>query len=732
MRDARTSVRRVVLCIEYSGVFSLPGPAIQDLPQDMQRFPRLSSFPQEPLARFRLLSACLAVSVALLNAILVASRVEFSGVFRVEAVAASLLLGLWWAVGYKRGGFPLLGWLVDGVLLTVIGAQTATPPGAIGLFFMGMQFRALYVSRREFLLLPLTYGLSRLLSGAMVPGTFTLESIATPAILQAVGLGVIAFTLHLLVNAAERQRDIERALAHSDMRYQSLASAMRDVVYDWDVSKDTVEWTESMQSVFGFPRPSPDPDWAWWIERVHPDDREHLINTAKSMLRDPSCHMEMIRYRVRRDDGSHAHVSASMIIQRRPDGEPERVIGSVRDVSTEQVLEEQLRQSQKMEAVGQLAGGVAHDFNNLLTVIGGHVFMLDHAMPQTPDTRKHLNGITRAADRAALLTRQLLAFSRKQLLAASVTSLNDIVDDVLQMIRPVIGEQIQIVTKLDPSLSPVFADPGQLGQVLVNLALNARDAMPNGGTLTIETSNASFMAGSVELAGAALAAGDYVRLVMRDTGVGMDAQTLARAFEPFYTTKTHGQGSGLGLATVYGIVRQSFGDIQAASTLGEGSAFTIFLPVATGVATVEAPRPAATREAEDPLAPRRILLVEDDDGVREFAHEVLSRAGYQVQSARNGADAIQQVDAADSLESFDVVVTDVVMPEMGGRELVEHLRRRRPGLPAVYITGYTDDSRMIGALYAPDTRLLEKPFTASALGGAVEEVSEAAARSTAA
>jgi len=698
----------------------------------MPRFLRISSFPQEPLARFRLLSACLAVTVALLNAALVASRVEFSGAFRAEAIGASLLLGVWWAIGYLRGGFPLVGWLVDGVLLTVIGAQTATPPGAIGLFFMGMQFRALYVSRREFLLLPLTYGVSRLLSGAMLPGTFTLDSIETAAILQAIGLGIIAFTLHLLVTAAERQRDIERALAHSDQRNQSLAKAMRDVVYDWDVSKDTVEWTESMQTVFGFPRPDVDPDWAWWIERVHPDDRDHLIKTATRMLHDPSVRMEMIRYRVRRGDDSYAHVSASMIIQRGSHGQPERVIGSVRDVTNEQLLEEQLRQSQKMEAVGQLAGGVAHDFNNLLTVIGGHVFMLNHAVTETAETRKHLDGITRAADRAALLTRQLLAFSRKQLLAAAVTNLNDIVDDVLQMIRPVIGEQIQIVTHLDASLSPVFADPGQLGQVLVNLALNARDAMPNGGTLTLETSNASLASGSVELAGAALAAGDYVRLVMRDTGVGMDAQTLARAFEPFFTTKPHGQGSGLGLATVYGIVRQSFGDIFAASTPGAGSAFTILLPVATGVAAQESQRPVVARDVDDPLAPRRILLVEDDDGVREFAEEILSRAGYQVQSARNGADALQQVDSADSIESFDVVVTDVVMPEMGGRELVEHLRRLRPGLPAIYITGYTDDSRMIGALYAPDTRLLEKPFTASALGNAVEEVSEAAARSTAA
>jgi CheY-like chemotaxis protein len=252
--------------------------------------------------------------------------------------------------------------------------------------------------------------------------------------------------------------------------------------------------------------------------------------------------------------------------------------------------------------------------------------------------------------------------------------------------------------------------------------------MPDGGTLTIETVNRTLQPRPDDATATPLPAGDYVQLTMRDTGVGMNAQTLARAFEPFYTTKPHGRGSGLGLATVYGIIKQSFGDIQAVSTAGAGSCFTILLPVARDAGDQPNIRRTAI-EAAPALSPheRNVLLVEDDDGVREFAREVLSRAGYHVHSARNGVDALDQMHVFDL--AIDVVVTDVVMPEMGGRELVEHLRRRRPTLPVLYITGYTDDSCMLGELYTTDSRLLEKPFTARALARVVEELSEVSPRS---
>ncbi len=429
------------------------------------------------------------------------------------------------------------------------------------------------------------------------------------------------------------------------------------------------------------------------------------------------------------------------------------MIGSIRDVTSEHLLEERLRQAQKMEAVGQLAGGVAHDFNNLLTVIGGHVFMLeqtsaDHsANPGEPDPRsaKHLAGITRATDRAASLTRQLLAFGRKQLLSPTLLDVNAVVEETLHMMRPAVGARVEIVTRLDPTLRAVYADAGQLGQVLVNLALNARDAMEprNGGTLTIETTNATLadrsearsaeaISGAVE---SGLSAGEYVRLTVRDTGTGMDAATLSRAFEPFFTTKPPGRGTGLGLASVYGIVKQSFGDIQAESAPGVGSTFTIHLPAA------ERRRVPRSENLDDagaapwtgvagvPRSPHKgVLLVEDNAGVRAFAAEVLSQAGYDVRSAHHGVEALELMRKYES--SIDVVVTDVVMPEMGGRPLVEQLRKRRPQLPVLYITAYTDDASMIDELKATGARLLEKPFTASQLAEAVASLGGALAKAS--
>jgi CheY-like chemotaxis protein len=291
------------------------------------------------------------------------------------------------------------------------------------------------------------------------------------------------------------------------------------------------------------------------------------------------------------------------------------------------------------------------------------------------------------------------------------------------MMQPVIGEHVKIVTRLDPHLSPVFADAGQLGQVLVNLALNARDAMPGGGVLTIETENTTLDQRADDAAAIPLPRGSYVRLTMRDSGVGMDADTLARAFEPFFTTKAHGKGSGLGLATVYGIVKQSFGDIHATSVPNVGSAFSVLLPVAHS--PVESPPPRSSYgqiEVPSWSRQRSVLLVEDNDGVREFAEVVLVRAGYIVRSAHSGVDALERLRAADFVP--DLVVTDVVMPEMGGRELVERLRERYPELPVLYITGYTDDSRMLSALHTDDARLLEKPFTPRALEIAVQELTE--------
>ena len=388
-------------------------------------------------------------------------------------------------------------------------------------------------------------------------------------------------------------------------------------------------------------------------------------------------------------------------MQRAADGTAERVIGSIRDVTSEHLLEERLRQAQKMEAVGQLAGGVAHDFNNLLTVIGGHVFMLEQASADAaagsgePDPRsvKHLAGITRAADRAASLTRQLLAFGRKQLLSPTMLDVNAVVEETLHMMRPAVGERIEIVTRLEPNLRPVYADAGQLGRVLVNLGLNARDAMQstNGGTLTIETANATLTGprGAHRRRGvrrwraprrrlrATDAAGYRRRDGRRHAGARVRAVLHDEAARP-----RHGSRPRDGVRHRETVIRRH--------PRGERAGVGIDVhdsPPRAGASTHAAKRHARRRGPAPwtsvgtaTTSPHRgVLLVEDDAGVLAFATEVLSRAGYDVRSARHGVEALEQMRKHEA--SIDIVVTDVVMPEMGGRPLVEQLRKRRPHLP---------------------------------------------------
>jgi len=689
------------------------------------------------------MSVWFAAGLAFLNVVLFMLDSNLPPTLRWVEAAAAAVLGAWWIYGYRRGGFPIIGWAVDATLVLVVAAVSPMPSDAIALFFAGLQFRSLFVPRRELGLLIVSFAIARVGSTALwySNGHVQYGPLSPNSLISVLGLTIIAASLHLFVSATQRQSTMAHDLARSEARYRLIARATRDVVYDWHVATGAIEWTESMQSVFGY-SPEQIGDGAWWLERVHPADRDALQGSVAVAVADPATTVSTVHYRVRRADDRYAYVSGSLIVQRSPDGSAERVIGSIRDVTSEHLLEERLRQAQKMEAVGQLAGGVAHDFNNLLTVIGGHVFMLEQtsadnsAKPGEPDPRsaKHLAGITRATDRAASLTRQLLAFGRKQLLSPTLLDVNAVVEETLHMMRPAVGARVEVVARLEPNLRPVYADAGQLGQVLVNLALNARDAMQstNGGTLTIETANATLADRSEPRPGDAISTavesglsdGDYVRLTVRDTGMGMDAATLSRAFEPFFTTKPPGRGTGLGLASVYGIVKQSFGDIHAESTPGVGSTFTIHLPAAERRRVPRSenlddagagPWTSVGAVSESPH--RGVLLVEDDAGVRAFAAEVLSRAGYDVRSACHGADALEQMRKHES--SIDIVVTDVVMPEMGGRALVEQLRERRPLMPVLYITGYTDDAGMIDELKATGARLLEKPFTASQLAETV-------------
>jgi nitrogen-specific signal transduction histidine kinase/CheY-like chemotaxis protein len=389
--------------------------------------------------------------------------------------------------------------------------------------------------------------------------------------------------------------------------------------------------------------------------------------------------------------------------------ESKRVEGALGD------SEEQLRQSQKLEAIGQLAGGVAHDFNNLLTVIGGYSsIILGKLSPDNPH-RTSVEEIKKAGDRAGSLTRQLLAFSRKQILQPKILDLNVVVFDMDKMVRRLIGEHIDLVALIDPTLGKVKADPGQLEQVLLNLIVNARDAMPEGGKITIETGNV--LLSSEYAVRHAAVAGPHVTLAVSDTGCGIPADVRTHVFEPFFTTKGAGKGTGLGLATVYGIVKQSGGHVSLYSEVGTGTTFKIYLPRVDTVGVDGQITPAALSA---PQGTETVLLVEDEDQVRKIVEAILEDQGYNVLSAANGEEAIQL--AAHYYSEIHLVFTDVVMPQMSGRELAERLLRMRPQLKVLYMSGYTDDSIVRHGLLDAKLNFIQKPFDSAAAARKVREV----------
>ena len=371
--------------------------------------------------------------------------------------------------------------------------------------------------------------------------------------------------------------------------------------------------------------------------------------------------------------------------------------------------EEQLRQSQKMEAIGRLAGGVAHDFNNLLTAVIGYTDMIAERADLDPATAREVGEIRLAADRGAALTRQLLAFSRKQLLNPTVLNVNDSVAGLLHMLPRLIGDHIHTDARLAAGLGFVKADASQLEQVIVNLVLNARDAMPTGGYVTIETANIELTEDRLSAEGLVLEPGPYVMLSITDTGVGMDETTRAHAFEPFFTTKEKGKGTGLGLATVYAIIDQSGGGIAMDTAPERGTSIRIYLPVTDAPASIE--RPRATRGATE--GTETLLLVEDNDAIREISAQALRRRGYTVFEARNGEEAIDW--ASKSVVLADMLITDVVMPGMSGPNIAARLTQQMPNLHVLYMSGYTDDATEVHGAFWGGVPLLQKPFTPSQL-----------------
>jgi PAS domain S-box-containing protein len=401
----------------------------------------------------------------------------------------------------------------------------------------------------------------------------------------------------------------------------------------------------------------------------------------------------------------------------KPDGSFVGLLSMAADVTEHKRLEAELLQAQKMEAIGNLAGGVAHDFNNLLTVVTGYAGLLLGTLPGEDSSRPFIDEIRKAGDRAADLTRQLLAFSRKQMLSPVVLDLNNTVASMYKMLRRLIGEDIELVMHHDPSLGRVRADQTQITQVLMNLAVNARDAMPRGGTLTVGLSNV-VVDQRLTRGQEVIQPGKYVLLTMTDTGTGMDEHTKAHLFEPFFTTKEVGQGTGLGLATAYGIIRQSGGFIEVESTLARGSTFKIYLPTWEGATAVEA---SSAAPVDGPRGTETVLVVEDDANVRMMVCQVLSRSGYTVLESANGQAGAQM--CAEHAAALDLVVTDMIMPGLSGPELRELVRREQPRLRFLFMTGYTDYARFRnGAGDNGEKNLLLKPFTPGQLARRVREL----------
>jgi PAS domain S-box-containing protein len=383
------------------------------------------------------------------------------------------------------------------------------------------------------------------------------------------------------------------------------------------------------------------------------------------------------------------------------------------DITDRRRVEEQFRQAQKMEAVGRLAGGVAHDFNNLLTVIGGYTAVLLATHPSGERGRQQLEQIEKACERAAALTRQLLLFSRKRPLETTVVSLNDIVGDVQKMIARLIGEDIRLVVCPDPAAPCVKADRGLIEQAIINLAVNARDAMPQGGTITLTTAEAVLDA-PLGAHGGEIPPGRYALLRVADTGTGMDPETAAQAFEPFFTTKEPGKGTGLGLSTVFGTIRQSGGYVSLVTNPGRGAAFSLFFPPVEGDAS-----PQTASDKAPTGAPRgTVLVVEDEDAVRTLAALILRSRGHTVIEASGGEEALHV--CRDHIGPIDVLVTDVIMPGISGGALAGAAVMFRPGLRTVFISGYSDDALVMHGIAANDAAFVQKPFTPEQLAKAVE------------
>jgi PAS domain S-box-containing protein len=507
----------------------------------------------------------------------------------------------------------------------------------------------------------------------------------------------------------------EEALRQSEQKFRLLAETIEDVF--WMSAPGVAEmvyvspayeklWGRSVESLYRTPLSM--------LERLHPDDKERFIAVVQQHHAKGRAYQ--FEYRIVQPDGSTHWILERGFPISDESGKVKLIAGLCTDITERKQLEEQFRQAQKMEAMGRLAGGIAHDFNNLLTIVTGYRQLMLEEPPEKSPLRQQVTEVLKATERATGLTRQLLAFGRWQVLAPLVLDLSDVVANMENMLRRLIGEDVELVTIPGPELGHVKADPGQIEQVILNLAVIARDAMPEGGRLTIETSNMLLDEHYASMH-VSVQPGSYVMLAVSDTGCGMDAETQAHLFEPFFTTKEKGKGTGLGLATVYGIIKQSGGYIWVYSEVGKGTTFKIYLPrihepvEATELAPAES-APAGGSEA--------ILLVEDDSSVRSLVGSVLESRGYRLLVAHNGEEALELCKQHQG--PLHLLLTDVVMPGMSGRELAARLTPIYREMKVLYMSGYTDNAIVHHGVLDADVEFLQKPFSPQSLANKVRSV----------
>jgi PAS domain S-box-containing protein len=527
--------------------------------------------------------------------------------------------------------------------------------------------------------------------------------------------GQLVEAIASLTDITQRRR-VETALRNTSDTLSALIQASPLAIFAFDPAGKVTSWNAAAQRLFGW---SAAEVLGHMLPAIAPEQLPEFRDHHLAVLEGQSFIDLEVRWQ--RRDGTPVTLSLALAPLYGGLSEVRGVIALAADLTERKKLEGQLRQSQKMEAVGQLAGGVAHDFNNLLTAIMGYTSLLLKAVP--PDDPKHedLLEIDRATARATELTQQLLAFSRRQLLQPTVIDLNAVLSDTMRMLGRLLGEHIELAILPETGLGVVKADRGQIAQVIVNLAVNARDAMDGGGKLTLETRNVRLDRAYVSQHPGATE-GEFVMLAVTDTGRGMDPATQARIFEPFFTTKERGKGTGLGLSTVYGIIKQSGGMIYVYSEPGRGTTFKIYLPRVMDPGPAEGPALARSANVQ---GTETVLVVEDEAGVRSLTCRVLQTYGYTVLEAENGGEAL--LIAEQHPAPIDLLLTDVVLPRMSGRTLAERLVRTRPGLRVLHMSGYTDGSIVHHGVLDPGTAFIQKPFTPEALAQKVRAVLEAPA-----